>query len=110
MSSRLSRAVIVVQTNAAHIVHITISLFLTYLLGPISSDMQLFIKAVHAVFFIVGSTLNGTATEHSWIGRNARKIDAHPVENFWLHHCLVTHLGQHSTRDIGVGYNAAVYA
>ena len=50
LSSRLSRAVIVVQTNPAHIVRITISLFLTYLLEPIPSDVQLFIQAAHAVF------------------------------------------------------------
>jgi len=53
--------------HSAHIVRVTISLFLTYLLGPIPRDMQLFIQAVRAVFFIVGGALNGTATEQGWI-------------------------------------------
>jgi len=48
-SSGPSRALIVVQTNPAHNLRITITLFLTYLLKPVSSDMQLFIviQAVH---------------------------------------------------------------
>ena len=40
LSIRLSRAIIVVQMNP---VDITITLFLTYLLRPVPSDVQLFI-------------------------------------------------------------------
>ena len=48
LSSRLSRALIVVQTNPAHNMHITITLFLTYLLRPVPSDVKLFMH--HDVF------------------------------------------------------------
>jgi len=51
-SSRLSQALIVVQTNPAHNMHITSTLFLTYLLRPVPSDVQLFIQAVHIMKFV----------------------------------------------------------
>jgi len=51
LSSRLSRARIVVQTHPVHNVRITITLFLTYLLRPVPSDVQLFIQAVHIMTF-----------------------------------------------------------
>jgi len=51
-SSRLSQALIVVQTNPAHNMHITVTLFLTYLLRPVPSDVQLFIQAVHIMKFV----------------------------------------------------------
>ena len=47
LSSGLSRALMVVRTNHAHSLCITITLFLTYLLRPVPSDVQLFIQAVH---------------------------------------------------------------
>ena len=49
MSLWLIRLLIVVQTNPAHI---TITLFFTYLLRPVPSDIQLFvvIQAVHITF------------------------------------------------------------
>jgi len=47
ISSRLSRALVVVQMS------ITITLFLTYLLRPVPSDVQLFIQAVHIMTFLI---------------------------------------------------------
>jgi len=46
LSSRLRRALIVVQTNPAHIAT-TFFYLLTYLLRPVPSDVQLFIQAAY---------------------------------------------------------------
>jgi len=43
LSIGLSQALILVHMNLAHNVRITITLFLTYLLRPVPSDVQLFI-------------------------------------------------------------------
>jgi len=49
LSSRLSRAFIVAQTNPAHNVCIAITLFFTYLSSLVPSDVQLFIRVVHLI-------------------------------------------------------------
>jgi len=61
LSSRQSRAIIVVlHTNPANFVRIIITLFVTYLLRPVPSDMQLFIQVVHIMtFFHCGADLIG---------------------------------------------------
>jgi len=49
----------VVQTNPAHNVCITITLCLTYLLRPVPSNVQLFIQAVHIMTFFDKADLAG---------------------------------------------------
>ena len=59
------------ETNPAHNVRITITLFLTYLLRPVPRNVQLFIQAVHFVKFFDCIGRLGKADEQGWIGRKA---------------------------------------
>jgi len=79
---------------------ITIILFLTYLLRPVPSDVQLFIQAVLVRL--------GTAAEQGWIERNAthwrtpsRKFLATPLCQLLLITNKKSHTGFQLVHDIG---------
>ena len=85
LSIRLSRALIVVQTN---LVCITITLFLTYLLRPLPSDVELFIQAAHIVtFFECRTDLVGQLSRDGQEGM--LQIDGSLVENFCLRYYFI---------------------
>jgi len=67
--SRLSGAL--VQTNPTNNVHITITVFFTYLLRLVPSDVQLFIRPVHIMTSVDCRAILGRAAEQGRIARNA---------------------------------------
>jgi len=91
LSSRLSRALTVIQTNPA--LHTMCAspllyfLFLSYLPRPVPSDVQLFIfiQAVHIMAFVDcrADLVGQLSTDRH---EELLQTDAAPVEHIWLRH------------------------
>ena len=87
LPSRLSPTLIVVQMNPAHHHY-----FISYLLRPVPSDVQLFIQAVHIMtFFDCRADLVRQLSRDGLVTKECYRL-AHPLlENIWVRHLSVMH-------------------